>query len=42
MMDGTGKLIYRLAEAELDSRSGLVTRQGEEKYLRPKTLQVLL
>ncbi len=42
MNHGANKLIYRLAEAELDPRSGLVMRHGQEKYLRPKTLQVLL
>ncbi len=36
------KLIYRLAEAELDPRNGQVKRRGEELYLRPKPLQVLL
>jgi eukaryotic-like serine/threonine-protein kinase len=36
------KLIYRLAEAELDPRNGQVKRNGAELYLRPKPLQVLL
>lgn len=42
MINGTDKLVYRLAEAELEPLSGLVRRHGQEKYLRPKTLQVLL
>ena len=42
MTNATDKLIYRLAEAELEPLSGLVKRNGQEKYLRPKTLQVLL
>ena len=42
MTNGTDKLTYRLAEAELEPLSGLVTRHGHEKYLRPKTLRVLL
>ncbi len=42
MVNDTDKLIYRLAEAELEPLSGLVKRDGQEKYLRPKTLQVLL
>lgn len=36
------KVIYRLANAEVDPLSGLVRRNGDELYLRPKTLQVLL
>ncbi|MEP7270241.1 MAG: tetratricopeptide repeat protein [Acidobacteriota bacterium] len=42
MANGTKKLIYRMAEAELDPLSGQVKRNGDELYLRPKTLQVLL
>lgn len=42
MTNGNDKLIYRLAETELEPLSGLVKRDGQEKYLRPKTLQVLL
>jgi tetratricopeptide (TPR) repeat protein len=42
MNKGADRLIYRLAEAELDPLSGQVKRRGAELYLRPRSLQVLL
>ncbi|HWQ32965.1 MAG TPA: tetratricopeptide repeat protein [Blastocatellia bacterium] len=36
------RLVYRSAELEIDPLSGCLRRDGQEFYLRPKTLQVLL
>lgn len=41
-MNGSGKQIYCFAEVEIDPLRGCLRRNGEEIYLRPKTLQVLI
>jgi len=41
-MNGTGKQIYCFAEVEIDPLRGCLRRNGEEIYLRPKTLQELI
>lgn len=41
-MSGSGKQIYCFADVEIDPLRGCLTRNGEEIYLRPRTLQVLI
>ncbi len=36
------RLLYRLAGLEIDPLRGCLVREGQERYLRPKTLQVLI
>src|SRR5439155_7236918 len=41
-MNGSGKQIYCFADVEIDLLRGCLKRSGEEIYLRPRTLQVLI
>ena len=41
-MNGSGKQIYRVEDVEIDPLRGCLRRNGDEVYLRPKTLQVLV
>src|SRR5262249_35146442 len=42
MANESDKVVYRLANAQVDPVSGFVQRNGDELYLPPRTLQVLL